>query len=286
MFPVTPVAFPLPASEVLSPCTPPEMAVHSVNKAVPVENPLETSVPVPEIDSLKEASIQATTDQSNGVAATQVTTKQTEEVGLVASPVSQQGATADPVGDSAGLLVSEECTPSVENPVASSKGDQVDEDAVPPKVAQSQELVVATEESISQDKKQIPFEVKASEDKSREVAEKNPYEPKHCAPVDVIVTTEDGIPSDSSKTTIEDPRSLGLDPAEDQLLPGDLNVNVAIQNVIPEKEEPVVLLSKAIQSKGASKCEGPPLSTRPLSGWFIFCEEQVFPNLMSWSFEF
>lgn len=247
--------------------------MHTVNKAIPMENPLEISVPVLEIDSLKEASIQATSDQPNGVAATQEITKQTEEVGLVALPVSQQGATADPVGDSADLLVPEECVPFVETPIASSEGDQAGEEAVPTQMAQSQELVVAAEESISQEKEQIPSEVKASEDKSRAVAEKIPHDPKHCLPKDVSVTAEDGKATDSPKTAIEDPRNLGLGPAQDELLPGDLNVNVAIQNEIPEKEEPVALLSKAIQSKGASKCEGPPLSTRPLSGWFIFCEK-------------
>lgn len=260
---------------------PPEMAVPTVNKTITVENPPESSVPGQEIDSVKEASIQATSDQPNGVADTQEITKQTEEIGSVASSVSQQGATADPVGDSAPLPVPEENMPSVETPIASSEEHQANEEAAPTQVAESQELVVAAEESTSQEIEQIPVEVTVSGDEPGAVAEKIPCDPKHCAPEDISVTIKDGKATDSPETALEDPRNLGLDPAQDELLPGDLNVNVATQNESPDKEEPVALLSKAIQSKGTSKCEGPRLSTRPMSGWFILCKKQVLPKFLS-----
>lgn len=259
--PVTPVAFPLAAAEVLSSPTAPEMAVPSVNKAIPVENPLEPLVPGQEIDPVKEASIQAPDDQQNGVAATQEMTKQTEEIALVSTPVSQQGATADPAGDSAVLPVPEEPVPSVETQVASSEEPRANEEAAPPVVVQSQELIVAAEESTSQE---IPVDV----DKPEAVPGKK-CDPKHCAAEDIAVASEDGKANDSPKAALEEPSNLEQDQAQDGLLPGDVNVNVATQKESPAKEEPVTLLSKANQSKGTSKCDGPPLSTRPLSGWFI-----------------
>ncbi|XP_044068500.1 nascent polypeptide-associated complex subunit alpha isoform X4 [Siniperca chuatsi] len=247
------------AAGVLNSSAAPEMAVPTVRKAIPLENPPETSVTVQEIGSPEEASIQTTGDQPNGVAATQETTKQSEEFGLVATPVSQQEATADPAGASAALPVPEESVPSAETPNASSEGPQADEEAAPAKEAHSQQSVVAAEESASQEVEQIPVKAKASGDEPETVAEKIPDDPKPSAP-------EDGKSNDSSNTVVKDQRNLCLDTAQDEVLPGDVNVDVATQNENPDKEEPVRLLSKAIQSKGTSKCEGPPLSTRHLSG--------------------
>lgn len=264
------LAFPLAAAEVLSSPTAPEMAVPSVNKAIPVENPPEPSVPGQEIDPVKEVSIQAPSDQQNGVAATQEMTKQTEEIALVSSPVSQQGVTADPAGDSVVLPVPEEHVPSVETQVTSSEEPQANEEAAPPEVAQSQKLIVAAEDSTSQEMEQIPVDVPVSGDKPEAVPEKNSFDPKHCAAEDIAVASEDGKANDSAKAPLEDPSNLEQDPAQDGLLPGDVNVNVATQKESPAKEESVPLLSKANQSKGTSKCDGPPLSTRPLSGWSIF----------------
>lgn len=231
-------------------------------------------VPGQEIDPLKEASIQASNDQQNGIAATQEMTKQTEEIALVSTLVSQQGAAADPAGDSAVLPVCEEPVPSVETQVASSEEPQANE-AAPPDVAQSQELIVAAEESTGQE---IPV-VPVSGDKPEAVPEKN-CDPKHCAAEDIAVASEDGKANDSPKAALEDPSNVEQAPAQDGLMPGDVNVNVATQKESPAVEEPVTLLSKASQSKGTSKCDGPPLSTRPLSGWFILCEQQVLPTLV------
>nr|XP_046251937.1 nascent polypeptide-associated complex subunit alpha, muscle-specific form isoform X1 [Scatophagus argus] len=225
------------AAEELNSSAPPEMAVPTVNKAIPLENPPETSVPAQDIGSPEEASIQATIDQSNGVAPTQEMTEQTEEKGLVAT-VSQQEATADPAGDAADLQVPDESVPSAQAPVAS----QADQEAAPTEEAQSQET-------------------KAPGDEPGAVSEKNPDAPK---PKDVSMSNEDGKISDSPKSAIEDPSNICADTAE--VLPGSVNVSVATQNENLDKEEPVTLLSKAIQSKGTSKCEGPPLSTRHLSG--------------------
>lgn len=241
------------------------MAVPSVNKAIPVENPPEPSVPGQEIDPVQEASVQAPNDQQNGVAAAQEMAKQTEEIALVSTPVSQQGATADPAGDSTVLPVPEEPVPSVETQVATSEEPQANEEAAPPDVAQSRELIVAAEESTSQE---IPADMPVSGDKPEAVPEKN-CDPKHCAAEDIAVASEDGKANDSPKAALENPSHLEQDPAQDGLLPGDVNVNVATQKESPAKEEPVTLLSKANQSKGTSKCDGPPLSTRPLSGWLI-----------------
>lgn len=75
--------------------------------------------------------------------------------------------------------------------------------------------------------------------------------------------TEDGTAHDVPKTVVDGLQSL------DAIVP-DVNVNLATQN--PEKKEPVILLSKAIQSKGAAKSDGPPVSTCHLSGWFLIYE--------------
>lgn len=226
-----------------------------MSKAVPLENPPETSDPG---------------DQPNGVAATQEVTKQTEEIGSVATPVSQQEATADQAVASADLPVHEESVPCAETTIASSEGPLVDKS--PAKEAQSQEAVV-TEEA-SKEVEQIPVEAKASRDEPGAVAENIPQDPKPCAPEDVCVNGKD----EKAKAVVEDQGVLCLEAAQDVVLPGDTNVDVATQNENPDKEEPVKLLSKAIQSKGTSKCEGPPLSTRHLSGWFIHCEKQVLSN--------
>lgn len=250
------------------------MAVPTVSKEIPLENPPETSVPAEEIGSPEEAIIQTTGDQPNGVAATQEMTGQTEEIGLVTTPVLQQEVTADPAGASAALPVPEESVPSAEIPLASSEAPQVDEEATPAKEAQSQDSVVATEELASQEVKQISVEAEASGDEPSAVAEKTPDDPKPTTPEDVNVNSEDGMASDSPK--VEDQRNLCLDAARDEVLPGDVAVN-ATQSENPDKEEPVTLLSKAIQSKGTSKCEGPPLSTRHLSGWSILAGTPLSP---------
>lgn len=246
-------------SEVLNPSASPDVAASTVSKVITLGNPPETSqVPAQEISSPGKASIQTTGDQANGVAATQMT-KQTEE--LVATPVSLQEATADPTGDPAGLPVPRASVPSAEASVASPEEPQAEE-AAPTKEGESKEPVVAAEESASQKVTSVEA-----------VAEKLPDDPKPSAPKDVSVKTEDVKAADSPKAAVE----ASPDAAQ------DVNITVVTQNENPHKEEPVALLSKGIQSKGISKCEGPPLSTRHLSGWFILRETWVrhtfCPNL-------
>lgn len=250
---VIPVAFPLSAAEVLKSSAPPELTVPTVNKAVPLENPPETCGPAQETGCPEEASIQTNSEHPNGVAATQEVTKQTEEVGLVTTPVSVQEAAADPAGDSADLPVPEESLPSAETPIASPEEPQADKEASPTIDAQCEESVVA--------------EAQAPGDEPRVIAEE--IDPKPSAPEDVRVNSDDGKATDSPETAVADSRNLCQNTAQDEVLPGDVNVDVDTQNENPDKKEPAPLLSKAIQSKGTSKCEGPPLSTRHLSGWFI-----------------
>ncbi|XP_035513137.1 nascent polypeptide-associated complex subunit alpha isoform X3 [Morone saxatilis] len=247
------------AAEVSNSAAASEMAVPTVSKAIALENPPETPVPALEIGSPEAASVQ-TSDQANGVAATQETTKQTEEIGLVATPVSQQEATADPAGDSAGPPVPEESVSSAEVPVATSKEPQADEQAAPTTQAQSPETVGAAEESARQEVEHISVEAKTSGDEPEAVAEKVLDDPKPSAPEDVSVKSEAGKATESPKTAVDDAKNLNVDDAK------NLNVDLPTQKESPDKEEPVILLSKAIQSKGTSKCEGPPLSTHHLSG--------------------
>ncbi|XP_018556694.1 nascent polypeptide-associated complex subunit alpha isoform X4 [Lates calcarifer] len=162
-------------------------------------------------------------------------TKQTEEGRLEAPPVSP-GVTADPAGASAGLPVPEESVPPAE---------------VPTKEVQSDEPVVAAEDMTGKEVKQISVESKASGEELGTAAEKVLDDPKPSAPEDISANSEDG------KITVE---------GTDEVLPSEVNINVATQNENLNKKEPVILLSKAIQSKGTSKCEGPPVSTRHLSG--------------------
>ncbi|XP_051279976.1 nascent polypeptide-associated complex subunit alpha isoform X22 [Dicentrarchus labrax] len=257
------------AAEVSNSAAASEMAVPTVSKAIALENPPETPVPAQEISSPEAVSVQ-TSDQANGVAATQETTKQTEEIGLVATPVSQQEATADQAGDSAGPPVPEESVSSSEAPVATSKEPQAEEQAAPTTQAQSQESVGAEEQAAPTTQAQSPESVGAAEDSARRevehisveaktsgdepeaVAEKVLDDPKPCAPEDVSLRSEAGKATESPKTAVEDAKNL--------------NVNLPTQKESPDKEEPVILLSKAIQSKGTSKCEGPTLSTHHLSG--------------------
>lgn len=245
---------------------PPEMAI-PVSKEIPLENPPETSLPAQEIASPEEASIQTTGDQANGVAATQEMTEQTEGTGLDATPVSQHEATADPAAASADLPVPEESVPSAETPVVSSEEPCTHEEASPTVEVQSQETVVAAEETASQEVEQTSVEAKASGDEPSAVAEEIPDEPKPSAPEDVGANSEDVKATDAPKTVVEESRNLC--PVAAEVSPGDVNVAVATQNEDLDKKEAVTLLTKAIQSKESSKCEGAPLSTCHLSGWFI-----------------
>ncbi|XP_068585802.1 nascent polypeptide-associated complex subunit alpha, muscle-specific form isoform X1 [Cebidichthys violaceus] len=260
---------------VLSSSAPPEMAI-PVSKTIPLENPPETSVPALEVDSPEEASVQATGDQANGVAATEEKTELTEGTELAATPDPQQPTTADPAGASADLPVPEEPVPSAETPVVSSEEPIA---AAPTVEVQSQETVVvvvvaAAEESASQETEQISVEAKVPEDEPSAVAEESPdnptpsapEDPTPSAPEDVIANGEDVKATDAPATEVEESRSLCPDAAEDKVLPIEVNVNVAAQNEDLEKKEAVTILPKAIQSKESSKRERPLHSTCHLSG--------------------
>ncbi|XP_019951711.1 nascent polypeptide-associated complex subunit alpha isoform X2 [Paralichthys olivaceus] len=236
--------------------TSPEMAVPTVNKEVPLENPPEPPAPAQEI-SPPEVSIESRIDQPNGVAATQEMPEQTE-CGLEET-VSQQVTAADPAEASASLPVPEESMPSAEAPTEE---------------VQSQESLVAAEELVGEEAKQIPVEANPSGEETETVAEETPNDPEPSdpepsapepsapepsAPKDVSLNGEDG------NIKVESPRNLSLT-ATQEVLPGDVNIDVATQKENLDNKEPVILLSKAVQSKGTSKCEAPPISTRHLSG--------------------
>lgn len=283
------------------------MTVPAVSKAIPSENPPESSAPAQDTNSPEEINIQTTIDQPNGVDATQEMAKQTEEIGSVETAVLQQEVTADPAGDTADLPVPDEAVPSVETPTASregpkageeaastteakseeavataaetpvvsSEGPQAGEEATPTTEAQSEEPVVAPEESPNQEVEPISVESKATGDELEAVAEKID-DPNPSPPEDVIVNSEDGKSTDSPKPAIEESTNLCLDTVQDDVLPNSTIVDVATPNEIPEKEEPVPLISKAIQSKGTSKSEAPLLSTHHLSGWFVLCKNYLW----------
>lgn len=206
------------------------MVVPTVNKSIPLENPPETSVPGQEIGSPEQANIQTSGDQSNGVAAKQ----------------SEQEATASPAGTSTG-------SPAPEESVRSAEALN--------KEVQSQEAVAAAEELVNQEVKLIFAEAEAPREELREVAEKNPDDPEPSAPEDV------GANNKYEKTASEGQKNTCLDTAQEEHVSGDVDINVATQNENIDKE-PDIVFSKAIQSKGTTKCEGPPVSTHHLSGWF------------------
>lgn len=269
---VTPLALPSLAAGVLSPAAPAEMAVPSVNKTNPPENPPETSTPAQVIVCPEEASVQASADQSNGVPATEETTKNTEEIESETTAVSPQGVTAEPAGASADLPVPQESVSSAEAPVSSSEPHIQEEVAAPEKVQINEESAVVAEESANQEVTQIPAKEETSGEEPAAVAEEILDDPKPSASEEISVKTEDEKKSEAPKMAEECQKDVCLDVAP-EVSPGDVSIDVSTQNENLDKEEPVILLSKAIQSKGTSKCEDPPLSTHHLSGWFIFCKK-------------
>ncbi|XP_028264831.1 nascent polypeptide-associated complex subunit alpha isoform X2 [Parambassis ranga] len=118
------------------------------------------------------------------------------------------------------------------------------------------EEAVTAEETASQEVKQTSVEPKVSEEQLKLAAGKSPDDAAPSAP-----DTNDEKMCDAPTTAVESLRDLCLDAAPDAALPVDVDVGVAAQ-----KKEPVILLSKASQSKGNAKCEAPPISTRHLSG--------------------
>lgn len=267
---------PLSAAEVLNSSAPPKMSVPAASKAAPLENPPEASAIPAEDSGSSETTIQASSEQPNGVATTEESTKQVEEPGQAAAPVSHQEAAADPAGNSADLPVSEESVPSTETPTASSEEPQADKEVAPTQESQSQEAVVAAKESTSQEVVQNTVEQTAPEEPKPEepkpVAEKILDDPKPSASEDVPVNSEVGKATESPKAAV---------PAQDEVVAS--TANKPIESEIPKKEEPLNVQSKAVQAKGTSKCQGPSLSFRQ-SGWSILWEGNwAHTHLFFWS---
>jgi len=81
------------------------------------------------------------------------------------------------------------------------------------------------------------------------------------------VSVETNAPEDEPEAITEKipevEEQKNLETAQDEVLPADMTIDTAIQNEKPNKEEPVTLHSKAFQSKGTSRSDGP---THHLSG--------------------
>lgn len=241
------------------------MAVPLVNETTPLEKPLspETSFAAQVLDtqpSTEEASTQVTGDKPTDVAAAQETTKKTEECALEQTAGSLPVAAAD-------FPVTEESVPSAEAPVSLSVGLYAHEGAA--QEVQSQAFVVSAEAPASQGIQHISAEAKSIGEGEETSDDPNP--PEFCA------ASVDKKADGALKIEVEDQRNLCLDAGckEPEVLPGDVNDDVATQNESLEEKEPIMRLSKAIQSKGTSKSEGL-LSTWHLSGGFSW---------KSWNFQ-
>lgn len=246
--PITAITLPSSAAAAVLSCSPPATAVPTVSKTTPLENPPETSN-AQEMGSAEGAS----SDQPNGVTATQAMAEQTQESVLKATPASQQEVTAD------------------EAPIASSELHNLEE------ATKEEKGPSVAEESTSQEVKLISAEEKACGEEP--AVEKNLGEPTPSPSEDVGTKDEVGKTSDAPMSVVDGLKSLCLDEAQDKVFSGDGNVDRATQNENPDKKDPVIILSKATQSKGTAKCEAPPISSRHLSGWFIFCEnKRAFPS--------
>lgn len=241
---------------------PPVIAVSTASKAIPLENPPETSAQAKESASAEEARSQATCDQANGVAANQEVTREMEASGLNPIPLSQQGLTAEVAGASAGLAPLNESLQSAEA-VSVSSELHICEGAVI--AGEENQFFISAEELTTQEV------MLTSEEQSGVPGGKTSADPKLC-------TSEDGKASDDAETVVEGLKNMCLDAAQDGVDAGDVNVTMDTQNENVDKTEPVILLSEVIQSMDAAKSEAQPVSTRHLSGWFMFCETRITLN--------
>ncbi|XP_029689752.1 nascent polypeptide-associated complex subunit alpha isoform X1 [Takifugu rubripes] len=213
--------------------------VETVNRAVSHGQPLESSDSQGS-SSLKEVSIQATSDQPCGVPDAQESPEKAEDI---ESPVVQQEATADPVGCSTDLTVPGSCEP------------------------QANEKNVLTKEAHVHENKEVALQDTEIPDgmisggKLEAMAQSSPHDSKDCGLQDIPVNTEDGKPASGNEAAIEEPKS-----DRDETFPGDLKFDEATLNENLDKTEPVSIPSLVIQSKGISKCEDSRLSTQPMSG--------------------
>lgn len=243
---VPPLNLPLPIplqSDVLNASAFLEMTVLTVNRAVSHGQPLESSDSQGS-SSLKEVSIQATSDQPCGVPDAQEIPEKTEDI---ESPVVQQEATADPVGCSTDLTVPGSCEPQANE-----------------KNVLTKEAHVHENKEVALQDMEIPDGMISGE-KLEAMAQSSPHDSNDCGLQDAPVNTEDGKPASGSETAIEEPKS-----DRDETFPGDLQFDEATLNENLEVKEPVSIPSLVIQSKGISKCEDSRLSTQPMSGLFIY----------------
>lgn len=220
-----------------------EMTVLTVNRAVSHGQPLEPSDSQGS-SSLKEVSIQATSDQPCGVPDAQEIPEKAEDI---ESPVVQQEATADPVGCSTDLTVPGSCEP------------------------QANETNVLTKEAHVHENKEVALQDTEipdgmiSGEKLEAMAQSSPHDSKYCGLQDIPVNTEDGKPASGNEAAIEEPKS-----DRDETFPGGLRFDEATLSENLDKTEPVSIPSLVIQSKGISKCEDSRLSTQPMSGLLIY----------------
>uniref|UniRef100_A0AAZ1Y4S0 NAC-A/B domain-containing protein n=1 Tax=Oreochromis aureus TaxID=47969 RepID=A0AAZ1Y4S0_OREAU len=226
-----------------------ETAVSTASKAIPLENPPETSAQAKERASAEEAHSQATCDQANGVAANQEVTREMEASGLNPIAFSQQGLTAEVAGASAGLAPLNESLQSADA-VSVSSELHICEGAVT--AGEESQFFISAEELTTQEV------MLTSEEQSGVPGEKTSADPKLC-------TSEDGKARDDAETVVEGLKNMCLDAAQDGVDAGDVSITVDTQNENVDKTEPVILLSEVIQSKDAAKSEAQPVSTRHLS---------------------
>lgn len=90
--------------------------------------------------------------------------------------------------------------------------------------------------------------------------------PVHCGPKYVNKTSV-VVEATGSLSTIQQSKHFGKASTQYELMPTDLIDNIATQNKNSENQEFVTCLSKAVQAEGNARCNGPPLSTQPVTGW-------------------
>lgn len=228
------------------------MAVPTASKAIPLENP-DSCLPSQEQSLAEEAGTHASCDRPNGLA------DPLEEGQL-------KEADRDESTPVAGLSPPLKLIPAAENPITSSELQNLQEELA---IGKGQNLSsVPDKNPTRQEVAQISIEAL----KSGEIQEVVPEEVEYSqlsVPEDFKTNSEPINTSDALDAVkgLADPH---LEPV--QGVPDDVTIKVITRSENLEKKEPVILLSKAIQSKGNSKTDSPHVSTRNMSGWFGFCE--------------
>lgn len=120
-------------------------------------NKTESLVSGQEIDLLDKACTQASSEQRNGVTTGESLTKHTDEVGLLKSPVAQQGESDKPVGPSASTGVFEKTVYCLEVPKASSEEPTATKRAVQVE-EQTKKMAVGSKEFIDQKSEHTPVQ--------------------------------------------------------------------------------------------------------------------------------